>query len=107
MNSMIASKEIIILMTKSYLESKICRINFYMALKATSMDRFKQMIVIIYPDVGDIEQYGKEMKKFLELCTCIERDDFGFWNKLLFALPHQTKHDDNKLNNVAAHVEIV
>jgi len=105
LNSMVASKEIIILMTRDYLKSELCRMNFYLAMQATSMDRFKQMIVIIYPDVGNILDFGKEMKSFLEMCTCIERDTFMFWNKLLFTLPHQTKHDDDNLKEVVVNVE--
>lgn len=94
---MMDSKEIIVLMNREYLLSTVCRKNFYLALQGTSMDKDKQMIIVLYPDVGNIQLWGKELQSFINLSTCIKRDEIGFWSKLRYALPHRTKQDDEAL----------
>lgn len=94
---MMDSKEIIVLMNREYLLSTVCRKNFYLALQGTSMDKHKQMIIVLYPDVGNILFWGKELQSFVNLSTCIKRDELGFWSKLRYALPHRTKQDDEAL----------
>lgn len=94
LENMMESKEIIVLMNRQYLLSSVCRKNFYLALQGTSIDRDKQMIIVLYPDVENIQQYGWEFRGFINLCVCIKRNEFGFWSKLKYALPHKTKKDD-------------
>lgn len=96
---MMESKEIIVLMNRDYLLSSVCRKNFYLALQGTSVDKAKQMIIVLYPDVGNIMSFGRELKAFVSLGVCIKRNEFGFWSKLKYALPHRTKKDDDAVED--------
>ncbi|XP_070145279.1 protein toll-like isoform X2 [Drosophila kikkawai] len=84
------SRRIIILMTKNFLESTWGKLEFRLALHATSKDRCKRLIVILYPDVENFDELDSELKAYMVLNTYLRRDSPNFWNKLLYSMPHVT-----------------
>ncbi|KAL7727570.1 hypothetical protein ACLKA6_000125 [Drosophila palustris] len=85
------SKRVIILMTNNFINSSWGLFEFRTAIKATSMDRDKRLIVILYPDV-DLDRLDFELKLYMKYNTYLRRDDPQFWRKLMFAMPHKPIH---------------
>ncbi|KAH8283005.1 hypothetical protein KR054_011544, partial [Drosophila jambulina] len=81
------SRRIIILMTDNFLKSTWGRLEFRLALHATSKDRCKRLIVILYPDVKDFDDLDSELKAYMVLNTYLKRDSPNFWNKLIYSMP--------------------
>ncbi|XP_068151012.1 protein toll-like [Drosophila tropicalis] len=94
------SKCIVILMTKNFLKSVWGRLEFRLALHATSKDQYKRLIVIIYPGVENFDELDGELKSYLKLNTYLIRNDANFWNKLIYALPHKMIDEDEEIEMV-------
>ncbi|XP_043661739.1 protein toll-like [Drosophila teissieri] len=82
------SRRIIILMTKNFLQSTWGRLEFRLALHATSKDRCKRLIVVVYPDVENFDDLDSELKAYMVLNTYLDRNHPNFWNKLMYSMPH-------------------
>ncbi|XP_043641333.1 protein toll-like [Drosophila teissieri] len=82
------SRRIIILMTKNFLQSTWGRLEFRLALHATSKDRCKRLIVVLYPDVENFDDLDSELRTYMVLNTYLERNHPNFWSKLIYSMPH-------------------
>lgn len=82
------SRRIIILMTKNFLKSTWGRLEFRLALHATSRDRCKRLIVVLYPDVEHFDDLDSELRAYMVLNTYLDRNNPNFWNKLMYSMPH-------------------
>lgn len=82
------SKRIILLMTKEFVSSSWGIFEFRTAIKATSMDRRKRLIVIVYPGVEDFSELDLELRLYMKFNTYLRYDDPQFWKKLIYAMPH-------------------
>ncbi|XP_017049019.2 toll-like receptor 5 [Drosophila ficusphila] len=82
------SKRIIILMTNNFMKSTWGRLEFRLALHATSKDRCKRLIVVLYPDVENFDDLDSELKAYMVLNTYLDRNNPNFWNKLIYSMPH-------------------
>ncbi|XP_002133286.3 protein toll-like [Drosophila pseudoobscura] len=82
------SRRIIILMTNHFLKSTWGRLEFRLALHATSQDRCKRLIVVLYPEVENFDDLDSELRTYMVLNTYLKRDDPNFWNKLIYSMPH-------------------
>lgn len=91
LNSIEDSRRIIILMTNNFINSSWGLFEFRSAIKATSMNKDKRLIVILYPGV-DIDQLDAELKIYMKYNTYLRRDDPLFWRKLMFSMPHKQIH---------------
>ncbi|XP_043640972.1 protein toll-like [Drosophila teissieri] len=85
------SRRIIILMTKNFLQSTWGRLEFRLALHATSKDRCKRLIVVLYPDVENFDELDSELRAYMVLNTYLDRNNPNFWSKLIYSMPH-TRH---------------
>ncbi|EDW77361.2 uncharacterized protein Dwil_GK18129 [Drosophila willistoni] len=94
------SKCTVILMTKNFLKSVWGRLEFRLALHATSKDQHKRLIVIIYPGVENFNNLDGELQSYMKLNTYLMRNDVNFWSKLVYALPHKME-DGMDLINIA------
>ncbi|KAH8255394.1 hypothetical protein KR038_002241, partial [Drosophila bunnanda] len=81
------SRRIIILMTDNFLKSSWGRLEFRLALHATSKDRCKRLIVVLYPDVKNFDDLDSELRTYMVLNTYLDRNNPNFWNKLIYSMP--------------------
>ncbi|KAL7739868.1 hypothetical protein ACLKA6_003356 [Drosophila palustris] len=88
LNSINDSKRVIILMTNNFINSSWGLFEFRSAIRASSMDKDKRLIVILYPGV-DLDKLDSELKLYMKFNTYLRRDDPQFWRKLMFAMPHK------------------
>lgn len=93
------SRRIIILMTNNFLKSTWGRLEFRLALHATSQDRCKRLIVVLYPEVKNFDDLDSELRTYMVFNTYLKRSDPNFWNKLIYSMPH------SKLNLNSVRVE--
>lgn len=75
-------------MTKNFLKSTWGRLEFRLALHATSRDRCKRLIVVLYPDVEHFDDLDSELRAYMVLNTYLDRNNPNFWNKLMYSMPH-------------------
>ncbi|KAH8405114.1 hypothetical protein KR222_001717, partial [Zaprionus bogoriensis] len=80
------SKCVIILMTKEFIDSPWSRFEFRNAIKSTSEDKQKRVIVILYPDVP-LDELDSELRIYMKFHNYLERNDPDFWEKLIMAMP--------------------
>ncbi|XP_062124850.1 protein toll-like [Drosophila sulfurigaster albostrigata] len=87
------SKRIIILLTENFMKSSWGRFEFRCAIQATSTNKYKRLIVIVYPGI-DFNDLDIELRNYMKFNTYLTRDDPQFWRKLMFGMPHkeQTVH---------------
>ncbi|XP_043663081.1 toll-like receptor 13 [Drosophila teissieri] len=97
------SRRIIILMTKNFLQSTWGRLEFRLALHATSKDRCKRLIVVVYPDVENFDDLDSELKAYMVLNTYLERNHPNFWNKLMYSMPH-ARHSKRRRSDAETEV---
>ncbi|XP_030374184.1 protein toll-like [Scaptodrosophila lebanonensis] len=90
LHSVESSKRTIILMTSNFLKSDWARFELITAIKATSKDKTLRLIIIMYPDVKSTKQLGRKINDYLIFTTYLKRNDPNFWNKLIYAMPHDT-----------------
>ena len=49
-----------------------------------------RLIVILYDDIGPLNNVDPELRQYLETKTYISWNDSNFWTKFLFSLPRVT-----------------
>lgn len=82
------SRRIIVLMTENFMNSTWGRLEFRLALHATSRDRCKRLIVVLYPNVKNFDSLDSELRTYMAFNTYLERSHPNFWNKLIYSMPH-------------------
>lgn len=83
------SRRIIVLMTPEFLKSSWGTFEFRTAIRATSVDRDKRLIIIVYPEVEDFRNLDSELRIYMKYNTYLRRDDPLFWRKLINVMPHR------------------
>lgn len=83
------SNRIILLMTQEFIKSSWGTFEFRTAIKVTSLNRHKRLIVIVYPEVENFHDLDSELRLYLKYNTYLRRDDPQFWKKLIYAMPHK------------------
>lgn len=83
------SKRIIVLLTKEFIKSSWGTFEFRTAIKATSMNKHKRLIIIEYPKVENFDELDTQLRLYMKHNTYLRRDDSQFWRKLIYAMPHK------------------
>uniref|UniRef100_A0A182QDR2 TIR domain-containing protein n=1 Tax=Anopheles farauti TaxID=69004 RepID=A0A182QDR2_9DIPT len=97
------SRRTIIVLSKHYLESMWGQMEFQTAYDQSVTDKRNRVILIVYDDIGNIDQLDPQMRGYINTNTYLRRDDRWFWEKLQYAMPHPrrirgTRASIDKLN---------
>nr|XP_012226641.1 PREDICTED: protein toll-like [Linepithema humile] len=84
------SRRTIVILSPNFLDSVWGKMEFRVShCQALSEGRAK-VILIFYDDIGPINDLDAELKAIITMSTCIQWGDSWFWDKLKYALPHQS-----------------
>lgn len=94
-NSVNESKRTIIVMSKNYLESNWAQWEFRVAQSHAAVERRSRIIIILYEDIGDINELQPDIRDYLNLNTYVKWGDMWFWEKLKLAMPQVNCSNQN------------
>ena len=80
------SRRMIMVLTKNFLKSEWCRLEFKSAHRRVLRDRSNYLIVILFDGIN-IDDLDEDMKLYLRTNTYIEYDSKWFWERMHYAMP--------------------
>lgn len=88
LNSVEHSKRMLMVLSRHFLQSEWCMLEFRTAHHKVLEDRLK-LIIILFDDVN-LAELDDEMKLYMRTNTYLSVSDKWFWEKLIHAMPQST-----------------
>ena len=103
-NGIEKSKRMIVILSKNFVRSEWCLLEFRAAHQKVLEDRMNFLIIILFDDV-DMAEVDDEIKLYMRTNTYLSVKNKWFWEKLFYALPQNSK-TETETNNChrSAHV---
>ena len=98
------SKRMIMILSKHFVRSEWCLLEFRAAHQKVLEDRINYLIIILFDDV-DMAEVDDEIKLYMRTNTYLSVKNKWFWEKLFYALPQNSNREtDAKDCHRCAHV---
>ena len=98
------SKRMIMILSKHFVKSEWCLLEFRAAHQKVLEDRINYLIIILFDDV-DMAEVDDEIKLYMRTNTYLSVKNKWFWEKLFYALPQNLNREtDVKDSHRSAHV---
>ena len=103
-NGIEKSKRMIMILSKNFVRSEWCLLEFRAAHQKVLQDQINYLIIILFDDV-DMAEVDDEIKLYMRTNTYLSVKNKWFWEKLFYALP-QNKNRETQANDCdrSAHV---
>jgi hypothetical protein len=88
------SRHTVIIVSKHFLKSEWCRMEFRTALHQSLLEKKRHLIIVLLEDIPSSE-FEPELKRCMQTLTYVKADDRWFWDKLVYALSDWPKHRRN------------
>ena len=93
------SRHTILVLSRQFLQSEWCLMEFRTAFHQSLLERKKHLIIVLLEKIPEAE-IDLDLKRCLKTLTYVEADDNLFWDKLIYALSSKKRNKRARNKNV-------